>query len=316
MVYFLPLYMVNSAYMSLWITAEKSWYGMIVSAINGATNVVLDWVFMGPLDMGITGAALASSLGAAIAAVITLVYFSRPNQSSLRFVRFNGQDLKEIVKICTNGASGMVDTIVSNLTAMLMNFQLLRFLGESGVAAANVFDYILELFMAIIFGITTTSVTVVGYKYGEKRRDELDSLIRVNAVLTLSLGVLTTVLLRVLAGSVVSLYLGYDPETYNIAVHATRIMGISCIFMGFNIFVSSFFTGMGNGLVSAIISVFDSLILPIVMLYVLPAIFGVDGIWYANPAAMACTFLICLLVLSVAYYRKQDIWEDDEEDKE
>ena len=312
MVYFLPLYMVNSAYMSLWITAEKGWYGMLVSALNGASNVVLDWLFMGPLNMGITGAGLASSLGAAIAAIITLVYFGRPNQSSLRFVRFKKEDLREIFQLCFNGASEMMDNVMSNLTGMLMNFQLLRYLGETGVAALNSFDYIMELFMAVMFGITTTSVTVVGYKYGERRRDELDSLIRTNTVLTLFLGVVISVLFIILTEPVVNLYIGYDPKTFALAIHSTRIMALSCVLLGFNMFVSAFFTGLGNGLISTIISVCNSLVAQVVMLYTLPAIFGEDGIWYSVPAATVAMFLLCLYCLRVAYYRKKDLWEGED----
>ena len=88
MVIFLSLYMVISMFMSLWITAGKGWLGTVSAAIYGLSNVVLDWLFMGPLDMGVGGAALATSAAALISAAYTLVYFWMPNSSSLRFCRF------------------------------------------------------------------------------------------------------------------------------------------------------------------------------------------------------------------------------------
>lgn len=165
---FLPAFLVNSAYMSLWVTAQKGWLGMLVSAINGLTNVALDWLFMGPMNMGVLGAALATSLAALIAAVITVVYFSRPNRSSLRFTRFALGDIRELVHICANGASEMLNAISGNIVQLLANAQLLRYIGEVGVAAMGVYNYVVEFFMAVLFGISTTAVTVVGYKYGDK----------------------------------------------------------------------------------------------------------------------------------------------------
>ena len=308
MVYFLPFFMVNSAYMSLWITAEKGWYGMIVAAINGALNVVLDWVFMGPLNMGVTGAALASSAGAVTSAVITLIYFSFPNRSVLKFTRFTLADVRDLAQICFNGGSSLVGTIAGNITGLLANMQLIRYIGEMGVAVINVFLYIAAFFMAILFGISTTTVTVAGYKYGEKQRDELDSLVKNNTMLTLLLGAGLCLLFMICAGPIANLYLGYDPEAYALSVRAIRIMSLYSILFGFNLFVSAFFTGLGNGLVSMIIAAIDGLAAPITMMYLIPAVFGAEAIWYASPAAMLITAVFCVLMLWTQYYRKEKLW--------
>ena len=308
LVIFLPLYLVNSAFMSLWITAEKGWYGMVVSAINGLANVVLDWLFMSPMKMGVTGAALATSLAALISSVITIVYFWMPNRSSLRFTRFTFRDLRELIQICTNGASAMVDSVAGNLTHLLMNGQLLRHLGEIGVAAMGVYDYVVEFFLAILFGISTTSITVVGYKYGEKNRGELNNLVKINTMLTLGFGVGLCLLFIVCAEPVARIYVGYDAETFALTVRAIRAMALQCIVFGFNLFVSSFFTGLGNGMVSAIIALCNSLVAPALMIIAVPAIFGGEAIWYAMPLATLLTTGLCVLLLHRAYYQREKLW--------
>ncbi len=308
LVFFLPMYLVNSAFASLWITAEKGWYGMIVAAINGLGNVALDWLFMGPLQMGVDGAALATSLSAVIAAAITLFYFARPNESSLRFTRFSLKDLKALLQICINGASSMVDSIAGNLTVLLMNSQLIRYMGEIGVAAMEVYDYVVEFFLAILFGISTTSVTIVGYKYGEKNRKELDGLAKDGITLTLALGVALCFLFYLCAELIARIYVGYDEETFLLTVHAIRILSLSCIIIGFSLFVSSFFTGLGNGLVSGLLSLVGSLVAPIAMMYALPALFGGDALWFSPFAATLITGLFCAIMLITQYYRKKNIW--------
>lgn len=308
LVIFLPAYLVNTAYMSLWITAEKGWLGMIVAALNGLTNIVLDVFFMGPLKMGVGGAALASSIAALIAALITVIYFISPNKSSLRYTRFALKDIRELIQICTNGASSMVDSVAGNLTHLLMNRQLLKYVGELGVVAMGVYDYVNELFIAVLYGIAATAVTVVGYKYGEKKRDELNGLIKNNTILSLLLGAVLYIVFVICAGPVAKLYVGYDLNSYTLTVKVMRIMGLSCIVIGFNLFVSSFFTGLGNGLISAVISICGSLIAPVFALIIVPGLFGGDALWFAMPAATLVTSAVCVVMLIKQYYRKKNLW--------
>ena len=308
LVIFLPAYLVNSAFMSLYITAEKGWYGMVVSAINGLSNVALDWLFMGPMNMGVRGAALATSLAALLAATITIVYFSLPNRSSLRFARFTLRDVREIVQICANGASEMVSGITGNVVELLTNLQLLRFIGEVGVAAFSVFQYVFGFFLAITMGISTTAITVVGYKFGEKKRNELDHLLKDNLVLSLLLGTGLCLLAVVCAGPIARLYVGYDAAAYALTERALRIMSLSSVFFGFFLVVSAFFTGLGNGLVSAIIALCGSFAAPALMIFVVPALFGEEAIWYALPLAMLLTAVVCVICLNKAYWQKKDLW--------
>ena len=301
---FLPAFIVNYGFLSLWITAEKSWYGMIVSAINGLCNAVLDWLFMGVLHMGVAGAALATSLATTVAVVITIVYFWLPNSSSLRLTRFSLSTFRDLKQICDNGSSSMVDSIAGSITALLLNIQLIRYLGEIGVAAMNVYQYVSDFFISVLFGISTTTITVVGYKHGEKKYDELNGLVNTNTVLTLGLGASLCALFILFAEPIAGIYLGYDDAACAAATRAIRILSIQCIVFGFNLFVSSFFTGLGNGVVSVLIALCNSLAAPLLMIYALPALFGGEALWFAMPAAALLTALVCIGMLATQYYRK------------
>lgn len=202
----------------------------------------------------------------------------------------------------------LLHSVASNLVTLMMNSQLLRYLGEMGVAAMGVYDYVSEFFLAVMFGISSTAITVVGYKYGEKDRNELDSLVKNNTVLTLFFGAGLCLLFTLCAEPVARIYVGYNAETCALTTKALRIMALGCIVFGFNLFVSSFFTGMGNGLVSAIISFCGSLIAPLAMMFAVPAIFGGEAIWYALPLSMMITTGVCIICLHKAYYQKKELW--------
>lgn len=301
---FLPFYLINAAFMYLWITAEKPWLGMAVSIVNGGLNVLMDWLFMGPLGMGIQGAALATSLAALIAAVYTIVYFLLPNASSLRFARFHRKCCRHLIRICTNGVSEMVDDISRNITELLMNLQLMRIIGLDGVAAMGVYSYVMEFFVCAFYGISNTSVTVVGYKYGEKNRKELDSFVRNGIRLVLGIGVLLCGLCFALAGPISNLYLGYDAEASALSVKVMRISSLSCLLCGFSLFTSSCFTGLGDGLTSGVIALVESLAAPAAMIFLLPAVFGAGGIWFALPAAELISAVLCVVFLRKRYPRR------------
>lgn len=298
---FLPFHLINAAFLTLWITAGKSWMGFGLSIINGGGNVLMDWLFMGPLYMGVRGAALATSLASVITAVIIVAYFSRTRTASIRFVRFSLKDLRELRQICYNGLSEMVDSVAGNFTGLLINGRLLALFGEVGVAAMGVFSYVIGVFMTFFFGVSETAVTVVGYKYGEKNRAEIDSLLKKGLRLMLAAGVIAMLLCLLFASAIAGLYLGRSDEAFQLSVHVLRVGAFGCVLYGVVIFCSSFFTGLGDGLSSMLISGAMSVVCPIVIIYALPALFGANAIWFATPVTTVISATLCAILIQTRY---------------
>ena len=264
--------------------AEKSETGFYLSVVQGVTHVILDWLFIVVLEYEIEGAATATGLATVVNTVITLWYFSRPNASGLHFVHFRF-DLYRLAKICYNGISEMVDAVSVNILELVYNLQLMLLLGQLGVAAIGVHSYVGEVFLSVFFAINTTTVTVVGYKYGAGDFDGIRDLMKKNIVLTLGLGFVMTAVGVSLADDIATLYLGYDPEAHAFATRALRICALEFFLYGFCLVTSGFFTGLDRGTISAVIAVCQSLIAPIIFIYLFPVLFGADNIWYAAPAA-------------------------------
>jgi Na+-driven multidrug efflux pump len=110
------------------------------------------------------------------------------------------------------------------------------------------------------------------------------------------------------AGPIAGLYVGYDAAAYALTRRALRIMSLSSVFFGPFLVVSSFFTGIGNGLVSAIVALCGSFIAPTLMIFVVPALFGGEAIWYALPLSMLLTAAVCAICLRRAYWLKKELW--------
>ena len=297
MLWFLPAFMVNMAFETLWITAEKSWNGVIVSVINGVTNALLDWLFIGCLGMGVMGAGLATAIAHLTAALFTVVYFLLPNKSSLRLRRFDPSVLKDIPGLFFNGASEMLGTVAGAIGILVVNARALSYYGEIGVDALGVFDYIFGLFAAFFFGISNTSVTVIGYKHGSRSFGEIKAMLKRGIILMLIGGVLMFALCEIFAEPFAGLFVGYDDAAHELAVHSIKVQAVTFILFGLNIYVSSVFTGLGDGLSSIIIAASQTLVAPIIFVFLLPEIFGAEGIWYTIVAESVMTAVLTVSLL-------------------
>ena len=203
--------------------------------------------------------------------------------------------------VCFNGASEMVDSVSGNLTQMVINGQLMRFYGETGVAAMSVFGYIVSIFLSISYGFSTAIITIAGYKVGEKKKQEIHELLRRSTGLQILTGAVMGVLCWLLANPIATLYVGYDEATLGLAVKVLKISSVACLLYGFDTFCGAFFTGLGDGLGSIIIAFTLSLAAPVGFVLLLPAVWGAEAIWYLYPVFTLATAILCAGMLKWRY---------------
>ena len=287
----LPFFMLQMMFQSFLITAEKPTMGLVVTVSAGVTNLVLDALFVAALRWGIGGAAVATSLSQVLGGMIPLLYFARPNSSPLKLGKttFDGRAL---LSTCANGASELVVNISMSVVSMLFNFQLMKYAGENGVAAYGAVMYISFIFVAIFIGYSTGVAPVIGFHYGAKDPKELASLLRKSLLLIGGVSVALTAMAFLLARPFARLYVGSDPELLSLTVTAFRYFAVAELFIGFNMFGSSFFTALNNGAVSGVLSFLRTLAFQIGAVLILPAIFGLDGVWYSLFAAEILSSLV------------------------
>ncbi len=299
----LPAFMLQMAFQSFYMTAEKPQLGTIMSIVCAVTNMTLDALFIVVLKWGLAGAAAASMLACCVGGFYPLWYFSsRRNQSSLKLV-YAKFERHPLLQACSNGLSEYVGNISFNVLAICYNLQLLRMMGENGVAAYSVLLYYSYVFAAIFFGYNITVTPVVGFNYGAGDKAELRSLLRHSMILLLALGCIITLAAELTAGPAARLFVGYDPELTSLTMRAIRISMASFVLVGVNIFTSAWFTGLNNGKVSAAVSFIRNLILELGFVFLLPALLGPDGIWLAVDAAEVCA-LIMTISLILAYRKR------------
>ena len=291
-------FMFQNVFQSFLIAAEKPRLGLIATVGAGLTNMVLDALLVGVFRWGLAGAALATGLSQTVGGVIPLVFFLNPQNGTALHLSVTPLEAGPILQSCGNGASELMSNISGSLAAMVYNFQLLKFLGEDGVSAYGVIMYVGFIFVAIFVGYSIGSAPIISFHYGAENRHELHNMFRKSSILMLCGGILMALAANFLAAPLARLFVGYDQALFELTRNAMKLYSLAFLFTGMNIFVSSLFTALNNGLVSGIVSFLRALVLQIGMVLLLPALIGENGLWLAAFATETVALLIDIAFLA------------------
>ena len=291
---FLVPFCLQNAFQSFLIVAEKPTMGLIVSIISGLSNMFLDFLFIYVFKMGVFGAALATGISQVLGIVVTLIYFISGKNHVLRFTKTKFE-LKPIIQACANGSSEMVTNLSMSLVNILFNAQLMKFAGANGVSAYGIIMYVGFIFTGTYMGYSVGISPIIGYHYGAGNKEELKSLLNKSLKLLGIVAIVMTFLAEILAKPLASIFVGYDKELLELTINAIRLYSLSYIISWFNIFASSFFTALNNGFISALISFLRTLLFQVVMIFVLPAIFKINGIWLSVVVAEVLALIVSII---------------------
>ena len=284
-------FILQNMFQSFLVAAERPKLGLGLTVAAGLTNMAGDWLLVGVLPWGVAGAAIATVASSFVGGVVPLVYFLLPNKTPLRLTatQFEGRVLAQT---CSNGSSEMMGNLSTSLVSILYNFQLMRLIGEDGVAAFGVIMYVNFIFIGVFMGYSIGAGPIVSFHYGAGNQGELRSLLRKSLLLMLAGCAGLTAAAVALAGPLSRIFVGYDPELLALTTRGFRLYALSFLAMGFNIFGSAFFTALGNGVISAAIAFLRTLLFQTAAIFVLPLFLGLDGIWLSEAAAEVLALFI------------------------
>lgn len=287
----IPASVVQFEFQNLYTTAGKPKLGLYSTVASGVANIVLDALFVAGFSWGLVGAAAATVLSQLLGGILPLVYFGRKNTSMLRLTKskFDGPAM---VRVCSNGASELLNNISMTVVSILYNVQLLRYAGDDGLAAYGVLMYIDFLFISIFLGYVLGVSPIISYHYGAQNHQEIRSLLQKSLVIIGTCSLLMFAISELSAGPVSRLFVGYDPALLAMTLRGFLLFSFNFLFAGMGIFGSAFFTALNNGLISAILSGMRTIVFQIAFVLILPLFWNIDGIWLS---VVVAEFLAALL---------------------
>ena len=293
----LPFYILQYEFQCIFSTADKPNLGLYVTVAAGVSNMILDALFTAVFPFGIVGAAVATAVSQFVGGFVPLVYFARKNTGLLRFTRFSF-DGKSLLKACTNGSSEFMSNVSMSLVSMLYNFRLMEYAGEDGISAYGILMYVSFIFQSFFIGYSIGTASIVGYNFGAKNKKELHSVLMKSLMIV---GICALVMFsagEILASPLSKIFAKDHAELLEMTVYAFRFFSFSFLFSGFSIFGSSFFTALSDGLTSALISFFRTLVFQVAAVIIFPIFWELDGVWLSIVAAELASIIVTGAFLS------------------
>ena len=181
----------------------------------------------------------------------------------------------------------------------------MNYAGEEGVAAYGVVMYVQFVFISVFLGFCFGVAPVISYHYGAQNHAELKNLLRKCLVILAFLSVGLTSIAELLADPLTRIFVDHDPALLVMSKKAYIICSLIFLVGGYNIFGSSFFTALNNGLISAAISFLRTMFFQVAAVLILPIFFGLDGIWWsvvASDLAAIVLTSICMIKFRKRYH--------------
>ena len=266
-------------------------YATSVMGMTVVLNIVLDLVFVAVLGWGVMGAGLATGIAFTMGACFNVPrLFSRHEVVAVQRGRY---DRRLVWNAFYNGSSEGMSELSVAITVFLFNITMMRYLGESGVAAFTAINYILFIGTTVFLGISDGIIPIIGYNYGARQQERIKSILKLAARTNSLIGIGLFLLLLLFGEQVIGLFFkDHGSEAFEIASRGVSIYCFAFLLCGLNILASSYFTAIGNAKISIIISALRGLVFVGIGILVLPAVFGIDAIWYDVPIAEICTLSV------------------------
>lgn len=265
---------------------------MIVAVL---INVVLDYLLIKKFNMGIGGAALATGISYSAAFFINIIPFLS-KKSSINIYR--GKFAKvEIFPMMYNGSSEGVSSISNALSMFLFNTALMKIAGESGIAAFSIINYIAQVGYMILFGIADGIRPIVSYNFGAENNERVQKLLKASVIVNIVIGVIIFIIMAAFSKPLINIFLKDGKNVLEMASTGARIYGLAFLFNGLNILISSYFTAIDDAKSSIIVAASRGLIFIFVGIFILPYLFGINGIWGTIVFAEIVTIFICYRLL-------------------
>lgn len=295
---FAPMFMTNNLLLCFIRNDGAPQLSMAAMITGSLSNVVLDYVFMFPFGMGIFGAVLATGMAPVISILVLSPYlFRRKNQFHLRKCRISG---KLALGIFSSGLPSLITEVSSGIVMIVFNTIILGIAGNIGVAAYGVIANLSLVVMSIYTGISQGIQPLLSSGYGTGNRKKTQSVLRYALVSVVLISVVVYVCVFFGADPIAAVFNSEQNATLqSIAVTGLKIYFTACVFAGFNIILSVYFTSTENALPAHIISILRGFVVIIPMAFLLSAAAELTGVWAAFPA----TELIVSLIGAGLFFR-------------
>ena len=278
------------------VTSEGAAKTTMCALLTGAVlNIALDPLFIYVFDLGVAGAAIATAISQVVSTCVYLTYIFR-KKSVFHFrvkdCTYTKETMSEIFKI---GIPTLVFQILTSVSISLINNAAGDY-GDSAIAGMGVVTRLISMGSLSVFGFIKGFQPIAGYSYGAKKFNRLREAIKTSILWSTVFCVIFGVILALFPAAIVSRFTKGDAEMIRIGAASLRANGISIMLFGFYTVYSSLFLALGKGREGFILGACRQGICFIPVILLLPMVWGLNGIMYAQPIADVLSAVITVFM--------------------
>ncbi len=269
-------------------------------------NIILDPIFIYALGFSVTGAAMATALAQMVSTGIYLDFILRKKSLFLfrpQNCRFSQEMLAEILKI---GVPTLVFQILTSLSISLINTQA-KVYSDSVIAGMGVVTRLMAIGSLSVFGFIKGFQPIAGYCFGARNHTRLKAAIKTSIVWSTIFCVLLGLALSLFSEAIVSQFTQGDPLMIQMSAASLRVNGLSFMFFGFYTVYSCLLLALGKGAAGLLLGACRQGLCLIPVILLLPKLWGLPGILYAQPLADAASFIIALFMAARLHRELRDL---------
>ena len=286
---------------------------MKMSMIGCGLNIILDPLFIFTMNMGITGAALATVISNVIVAGMQIYHFigSKERRISLKvkYLKLEKNIIKEISNI---GIAPFIMQMSNSVVVIFINKNLNFYGGDIAIAAYGIINSINVLFYMPIVGMYQGSQPILGFNYGAKIYPRVRDAYKMTLKVAFSISLAAFIMAMLLPNILIAPFINDDPELFDLTVRSLRIVFSMVFCVGFHLIGGSYFQAVGRAKVTTFLNVIRQVVLMIPMIYILPKYFGVDGVWIATPVTDFTLAFITFFFVKKEFKRLEELSERSE----
>lgn len=267
------------------IRAEgKPKFAMIAMIIPSIGNLLLDYIFIYIFDMGMAGAAWATTISYSLSFFYILYYFlSDKAELKLNWSHF-GLDLSILKEISALGFVTLARQAVVSVTYLLMNNILFNFGGEASVAAYGIIGRMLMFALFPVLGVTQGFLPIAGYNYGANKYKRVRESINKAILYAGGLGILIFILIMSFPVAITSVFTN-DPDILSETPHYLRWVFAATPIIAIQLIGSAYFQAIGKAVPALLLTLTRQGFFFIPLILILPYYFGELGVWISFPVA-------------------------------
>lgn len=277
-------------------------YAMFFTMSGAVLNCILDPVFIFGLNMGMSGAALATVIGQLVSGLLILTYFARFKTFKLEMKDFILKK-NSIIRIFKLGLAAGANQLAITLVQIVMN-NTLGYYGELSqygrdipLACVGIISKVSSIFNGVIFGISQSTQPILGYNYGAQNYERVKSAFKRAVVIVTIISVVAFLCFQIFPNQIISIFGEGDALYYEFALKYFHIFLFCTFIVGAQILCAQFFPSIGKGGVGTIVSLSRQVFFFLPLVIIFPLIWGIDGVLWAGPIADGASGILALLLV-------------------